>query len=241
MSPLTPIDNIAGNAIAARLIATRERIAAAERCYDRKPGSVTLVAVTKAQDADAVFTAYQAGQRHFGESYLQEALPKLLALTELDIAWHFIGAMQSNKTRDIAGRFAWVHSVDRLKIAERLNEQRPQHLPPLNVCVQVNIGAERQKAGISPTLLPSFFEQLLKLKRLRVRGLMVLPPASEDFEEQRSYFRRLKLTFEALRSQAYPIDTLSMGMSGDLEAAIAEGATLVRVGSALFGDRPRKA
>jgi pyridoxal phosphate enzyme (YggS family) len=239
MSPLTPNDNIEVNTIAARLSATHARIAAAERQYDRTPGSVTLVAVTKAQDAATILTAYQAGQRHFGESYLQETLPKLDALANLDITWHFIGAMQSNKTRDIASRFAWVHSIDRLKIAERLHEQRPQHLPPLNVCIQVNIGAEQQKAGVAPAQLASFIAPLLKLSRLRVRGLMALPPLSEDFNVQRGYFRQLRFAFETLLTQAYPLDTLSMGMSGDLEAAIAEGATLVRVGSALFGDRPR--
>jgi PLP dependent protein len=238
MIPLTPNANIEEDVIAARFNAVRKRIAAAERRYDRTPGSVTLMAVAKSQAASTVMASYQAGQRDFGESYLQEALPKLNALSNLDITWHFIGAIQSNKTRDIAGRFAWVHSIDRIKIAERLHEQRPQHLPPLDICIQVNIGEEQQKAGAVPTQLPSLIGQLLKLSRLRVRGLMALPPASDDFHEQRGYFHQLKLAYETLRLQDYPLDTLSMGMSGDLEAAIAEGATLVRVGNALFGDRP---
>jgi len=240
MSPITPNANIAEDIITARFKVVRERIAAAERRYDRTPGSVTLIAVAKGQTATTVLASYQAGQRDFGESYLQEALPKLNAMSHLDITWHYIGAIQSNKTRDIAGRFTWVHSIDRIKIAERLHEQRPQHLPPLDICIQVNIGAEQQKAGAVPTQLSSLIEQLLKLPRLRVRGLMALPPVSEDFHKQRGYFHQLKLTYDTLRLQDYPLDTLSMGMSDDLEAAIAEGATVIRVGSALFGDRPHR-
>lgn len=235
-----PNDNIEGDTIAVHLRAIHARIAAAEQRYGRTPGSVALVAVSKAQPAAAILAAYRAGQRHFGESYLQEALPKQTVLVNHAITWHFIGAIQSNKTHQIARHFAWAHSIDRLKIAERLHEQRPPELPPLNVCIQVNIGAERQKAGVAPTQLASLIEQLLKLSRLKLRGLMVLPPASEDYTEQRGYFHQLKLTFEGLQAQGYPLETLSMGMSTDLEAAIAEGATLVRVGTALFGDRPGK-
>lgn len=239
MSPLTPNDNIGEKTVAARLTAVLDRIGAAERLYHRTPGSITLVAASKSQSSSDILEAYRAGQRHFGESYLQEALRKLAALSDLDIVWHFIGALQSNKTRDIARHFAWVHGIDRLKIAERLHDQRPPELPALNVCVQINLGVERQKAGIPPAQLPSLIAQLLKLPRLRVRGLMTLPPASEDRHAQREYFHQVKLAYDALRSQGYPLDTLSIGMSGDLEAAIAEGATLVRVGTALFGPRPR--
>ena len=239
MSPLTQNDNIEEKLIDTRLAEVRARIAAAEHRYDRVLGSVTLVAVSKAQPAAAIRAAYRAGQRHFGESYLQEALLKQTELTDLNISWHFVGAIQSNKTRDIAQNFAWIHGVDRLKIAERLHEQRPQTLPRLDVCIQVNVGAERQKAGVSLMELSSLMEQLLKLTRLRVRGLMALPPLSKDFHEQRGYFHELRLALAQLQDQGYPLDTLSMGMSTDLEAAIAEGATLVRVGTALFGERPR--
>lgn len=240
MSPLTPIDNIPGKSIDARLAAVHARIAAAEQRYDRTPGSVTLVAVSKHQPAAAILAAYRAGQPHFGESYLQEALAKQTALMNLPVIWHFIGAVQSNKTREIAQHFAWVHSLDRLKIAERLNEQRPPELPPLDICIHVNIGAEQQKTGVAPAQLPTLLQQVHKLSRLRVRGLMALPPLSGNFAEQRGYFHQLRVAFERLKAQGYPLDTLSMGMSADLEAAIAEGATLVRVGTALFGERPRK-
>lgn len=240
MSPLTPNDNIEAEAAAKNLAELRERISAAEQRYARRPGSVTLVAVSKTQPASAVLAAYHAGQRDFGESYLQEALDKQARLTGYDITWHFIGSLQANKTRQIARHFAWVHSVDRLKIAQRLNEQRPPEFPPLNVCLQVNIGSEQQKAGVELTQLSILAEQLSKLPRLRLRGLMALPPPSADFEEQRSFFRQLRLAYEQLQSRTYPLDTLSMGMSTDLEAAIAEGATMIRIGSALFGERPRK-
>lgn len=223
--------------ITARLNEIRSRISTAEQRYGRKPGSVTLVAASKAQPAAAILTAYRAHQRHFGESYLQEALAKQIALTAYDITWHFIGALQSNKTRSIAQHFAWVHSVDRLKTAERLNAQRPPELPPLDICIQVNIGAEQQKSGAEPNQLSLLAEQVSKLSRLRLRGLMALPPASADFDEQRHYFEHLRNSFEQLQAQGYSLDTLSMGMSADLEAAIAEGATMVRVGTALFGKR----
>jgi pyridoxal phosphate enzyme (YggS family) len=240
MSPLSTNDNIEAETINNRLAAIRTRIAAAEREYGRQPGSVTLLAVGKSQSADAIGALYAAGQRNFGESYLQEALSKQTALSNFAITWHFIGALQSNKTRQVAQHFAWVHSVDRLKIAVRLNEQRPEDMPPLNICLQVNIGAERQKAGIAPADLHSLAAQLRPLSRLRLRGLMALPPASNDVGAQRGHFRQLKLAFEQLRNDGHPLDTLSMGMSTDLEAAIAEGSTLVRIGTALFGERPYK-
>ena len=240
MGPLITNDNIEVETIINRLVAIRARIAAAEREYGSPPGSVTLLAVSKAQSADAVRAVYAVGQRDFGESYLQEASSKLAALSDCAITWHFIGALQSNKTRQIAQHFAWVHSVDRLKIAVRLNEQRPEDLPPLNICLQVNIGAEQQKAGIAPPDLHLLAAQLRPLSRLRLRGLMALPPASDDVGAQRGYFRQLKLAFEQLRNEGHPLDTLSMGMSTDLESAIAEGATLVRIGTALFGERPHR-
>ena len=240
MGPLITNDNIEVETIINRLVAIRARIAAAEREYGSPPGSVTLLAVSKAQSADAVRAVYAVGQRDFGESYLQEASSKQAALSDCAITWHFIGALQSNKTRQIAQHFAWVHSVDRLKIAVRLNEQRPEDLPPLNICLQVNIGAEQQKAGIAPPDLHLLAAQLRPLSRLRLRGLMALPPASDDVGAQRGYFRQLKLAFEQLRNEGHPLDTLSMGMSTDLESAIAEGATLVRIGTALFGERPHR-
>ena len=240
MSVLRINDNIDAAVIKSHLDKLRSRIATAEQHYGRDTNSVTLLAVSKTQPVKAILAAYHAGQRDFGESYLQEALTKQTALSDYAINWHFIGAMQSNKTRLIAQHFTWVHSVDRLKIAVRLNEQRPTGLPPLNICLQVNIGAEQQKAGVDASQLPELAAQLQPLSRLRLRGLMVLPPATEDIDEQRSHFRQLKRSFEQLRAHGHPIDTLSMGMSTDLEAAIAEGTTLVRVGTALFGERSRK-
>ncbi len=226
--------------LAARLAEVRARIAAAERTYGRPAGAVTLLAVSKTQPVEAVAAAFKAGQHEFGESYLQEAQPKLKALGTEDVTWHFTGALQSNKSAWIAQHFAWVHSVDRLKIAERLSAQRPPHLPALNVCIQVNVGDEPQKAGIDPGHLPVLAHAVAALPRLRLRGLMTLPPESDDFATQRRHFRALREAWQALREQGLPLDTLSMGMSQDLEAAIAEGASLVRVGTALFGARPRK-
>jgi pyridoxal phosphate enzyme (YggS family) len=240
MSSLKQNDNIEAETVAKNLYRLRERISAAEQRYGRRPGSVILVAVSKAQPAAAILAAYHAGQRDFGESYLQEALAKQADLTGCAVAWHFIGALQANKTRPIARHFAWVHSVDRLKIAERLNEQRPPGLPPLDVCLQVNIGAEQQKAGTELTQISKLAEQLQKFPRLRLRGLMALPPATSDFDEQRRHFRQLRLAYEQLQSQSFPLDTLSMGMSTDMEAAIAEGTTMIRIGTALFGERPAK-
>jgi len=239
MSALTTNDKVEAEAIIARLGKLRARIAAAEQRYGRRAGSITLLAVSKTQPSTAIRAAYDAGQRDFGESYLQEASAKQAELRDHAITWHFIGALQSNKTRHVAQLFAWVHSVDRLKVAIRLNEQRPPQLPPLNICLQVNIGAERQKAGVDAAQLSVLAAQLRPLTRLRLRGLMLLPPATEDFDEQRGYFRQLRNAFDQLRAQGYPLDTLSMGMSADAEAAIAEGATLIRIGTALFGERSR--
>ncbi|GAB6068686.1 YggS family pyridoxal phosphate-dependent enzyme [Methylothermus subterraneus] len=196
---------------------------------------MTLVAVGKTHPPEVLLQAYRAGIRHFGENYLQEALAKQKALAHLDITWHFIGPIQANKTRAIASCFHWVHSVDRLKVARRLSEQRPDFLPPLNVCLQVNISGEASKAGIRPEEVRELAEAVLALPRLRLRGLMAIPAPAEDFAAQRAPFRRLRELFEACADLG--LDTLSMGMSADLEAAIVEGATLVRVGSALFGPR----
>jgi pyridoxal phosphate enzyme (YggS family) len=225
--------------IAERLDAVRRRIREAERAAGRPEGSVALLAVGKTQPAEMLAAAYARGQRDFGENYLQEALGKQDRLAHFDIAWHFIGPIQSNKTKPIAQRFAWVHSVDRLKIAERLNEQRSPDLPRLNVCLQVNVSGEVSKGGIGFEALPALAEAVARLPRLRLRGLMAIPAPSDDPVEQRAAFRALKRALEDLPD--YGLDTLSMGMSEDLEAAVAEGATLVRIGTAIFGPRLRRA
>jgi pyridoxal phosphate enzyme (YggS family) len=198
---------------------------------------VQLLAVSKTHPADVLRSAAAAGQRRFVESYLQEALEKIAALAGHNLEWHFIGPLQSNKTRPIAEHFAWVHSVDRLKVAERLSAQRPERLPPLNVCLQVNVSGEASKSGCTLTELPALAQAVAKLPRLRLRGLMTIPAPSEDPAQQRLPFRRLREAQEQLIAEGLELDTLSMGMSDDLGAAIAEGATLVRVGSALFGAR----
>jgi pyridoxal phosphate enzyme (YggS family) len=208
----------------------------AEQAAGRPEGSARLIAVSKAQPVEAVVAAYRQGQREFGESYLQEALSKQDRLAHFDIGWHFIGPIQSNKTRPIAARFAWVHGIDRLKIAERLDEQRPAGLPPLNVCIQVNVSGEASKSGVAPGELPALAAEVAGLPRLRLRGLMAVPAPASELAAQRAPFRALR---EALASLAeYGLDTLSMGMSDDLEAAVLEGATWVRIGTALFGSRP---
>lgn len=214
------------------------RIRAAEARFGRSPGAVGLLAVSKTQSAERVAAAADAGLRCFGENYLQEALEKIETLQGRDLEWHFIGPIQSNKTRRIAESMHWVHSVDRLKIAQRLSEQRPAGMPPLNICLQVNISAEASKSGLSPTELDEVATAVAKLPGLRLRGLMAIPAISDDFTAQRRPFAALRECFETLQAKGLALDTLSMGMSDDLEAAIAEGATLVRVGTALFGPRP---
>jgi pyridoxal phosphate enzyme (YggS family) len=223
-----------------RLNATRARIREAALRYGRDPESICLVAVSKTHPASTVRELAALGQRDFGENYLQEALPKLEALADLPLTWHFIGQIQSNKTAAIAERFAWVHTVDRERIARRLNEQRPHHAPPLNVCIQVRLVDEPGKGGIAPEALPALASTMRELPRLRLRGLMCIPPPYERFEEQCAVFERLHALSLELQAQGIPLDTLSMGMSGDLEAAIAAGSTMVRIGTALFGDRPPK-
>ena len=224
--------------IADRVQRVIERIHAAERVAGRANGAVALVAVSKTQPAEAIRQAAAAGQQAFAENYLQEALAKQDELTDLPgLIWHFIGPIQSNKTRPIAERFDWVHTVDRLRIAERLSQQRPADKPPLNICLQVNVSGEASKSGISLAALPELAAAAAQLPRLRLRGLMTIPAPANGLEQQRMPFQILR---EAMAALALPgLDTLSMGMSDDMEAAILEGATLVRVGTALFGPRLR--
>lgn len=226
--------------ISVRLKTVTGRINAAIAGVSRESDSVTLIAVSKTRTADELRALAAAGVRRFGENYLQEALDKMAELSDLPLEWHFIGPIQSNKTRSIAEHFDWVHSVDRLKVAQRLSEQRPPTMPPLDICLQVNISAEASKSGVTPDELPELARQIARLPRLRLRGLMAIPEPAETFEAQRRPFRALRLAMEKLNAEGMALDTLSMGMSDDLEAAIAEGATLVRIGSALFGPRSPK-
>jgi pyridoxal phosphate enzyme (YggS family) len=223
--------------LAGNLADLKRRIEAATRSAGRSPGSVTLVGVSKTQPAKAVAAARLAGVADFGENYLQEALQKIAAVPRDGIRWHYIGQLQSNKTRPVAEQFDWVHTVDRIKVAERLSAQRPFHGPPLNVCLQVKLADEGTKGGVEPTDLPVLAHAVTALPRLVLRGLMCIPPESADAAVQRSYFARLRGLSEALVADGLPLDTLSMGMSADLESAILEGATHVRVGTALFGPR----
>lgn len=215
----------------------RNRINSAARAALRNADSVTLLAVGKGQPAERLRAAAQAGVRDFGESYLQEALEKIESLGDLGLTWHYIGRLQANKTRPVATHFDWVHGLDRLKIAERLSEQRPFHAPPLNVCLQVNVAGELTKGGVALAELPSLAEAVARLPRLKLRGLMCIPPEEEDPDRQRHWFAALRRAQETLNAGGAGLDTLSMGMSGDFEAAIAEGSTLVRIGTALFGPR----
>lgn len=209
---------------------------AAARC-GRNVDSVTLVAVSKSQPAQAIEAAAQCGLRDFGESYLQEALQKISLVKARDITWHFIGNVQANKTRPIAENFAWVHGVDRLRIAERLSSQRPYHAPPLNICLQVNIAGEATKGGATPEEAPALVAAISRLPRLKLRGLMCLPPEEDEEARQRHWFALVRQLFERLNASGAGLDTLSMGMSADFEAAVLEGATRVRVGTAIFGPR----
>jgi hypothetical protein len=218
--------------------AVRSRIALAARQAGRDPASISLLAVSKGQPTAAVRAAYALGQRAFGENYVQEALAKADALADLQgIEWHMIGPLQSNKTQLAAGRFAWVQSVDRLKIAQRLSAAREAHLPPLNVCVQVNISGEQSKSGAAPADALALARSTAALPRLALRGFMGIAEETGDVERQRRQFRSLRELFDAARVAGLGMDTLSMGMSSDLDAAIAEGATMVRIGTALFGPR----
>ena len=211
-----------------------QRIRAAADAVQRDASSIHLLAVSKTKPAQAVREAYAAGMRDFGENYLQEALGKQAEITDLPLSWHFIGPIQSNKTRAIAENFAWVHSVDRLKIAQRLSEQRPADLPPLNICIQVNVSGEASKSGCTPADLPALANAISALPRLKLRGLMAIPEPTEDRAAQDAAFAAVR---DLQNSLNLPLDTLSMGMSHDLESAIAQGATWVRIGTALFGAR----
>jgi pyridoxal phosphate enzyme (YggS family) len=229
------------NTIAANLQGVISRIGRSARAAGRDPRDIVLVAVTKTFGPDAIRAAHAAGQRHFGESYAQEALEKIPKLTDLvDLVWHFIGPIQSNKTRPIAASFAWVHSVDRLKIAERLSAQRPAALPPLQVCIEVNVSGEATKAGVSPDEVPAVAAAVACLPRLALRGLMAIPEPTDDTALKSARFESLRELRDALNRSGFALDTLSMGMSDDFEAAIAAGSTMVRVGTAIFGSRPKK-
>jgi len=223
--------------ISANLQAVRERIDAAARKFGRDPAAIALLAVSKTKPVGAIREACAAGQKAFGENYVQEGLEKIAALAGAGIEWHFIGPLQSNKTRPVAEAFDWVHSIDRLKIAQRLSEQRPESLSPLQICLQVNVSGEDTKSGIDIAGIEALALQVAALPRLRLRGLMAIPAPEEDFDVQRQAFRRLRECHERLIASGLPLDTLSMGMSHDLEAAVAEGSTLVRVGTAIFGER----
>jgi hypothetical protein len=223
--------------LADNLQRVRLRIAEAARRHGRDPAAIRLLAVSKTQPAAHVREAFAAGQSEFGENYVQEALEKMAALADLPLTWHFIGPIQSNKTRAIAEHFAWVHSIDRIRIAERLSRQRPAGIAPLDACIEVNISQEPGKRGVAPEAVLPLARAVADMPGLRLRGLMAIPAPVTDFDAQRAAFGQMRRLFESLRAAGLALDTLSMGMSADLEAAIAEGATLVRVGTAIFGER----
>jgi len=205
--------------------------------YQRKPGDVQLLAVSKTKSAEEIRSAYNAGQSCFGENYLQEALQKINLLADLKIEWHFIGAIQSNKTRDLAENFAWVHSVDRLKIAHRLSQQRPPTLPPLNICLQINISSEASKSGFKASEVAAAADEIICMPNINLRGLMAIPAQADSLQAQRNIFAQMRALLESLQIKYPQLDTLSMGMSGDMQAAIAEGSTILRIGTAIFGAR----
>ena len=225
--------------IAKNLQTLRERIAAACIVAGRKPAAVHLLAVSKTFDAQAVKQAFAAGQTAFGENYIQEAVQKIAELRQLPLQWHCIGPIQSNKTRLVAEHFDWVHTVDRLKTAQRLSEQRPAHLAPLQVCIQVNVDGGASKSGVLPEEALALAQQVATLPNLRLRGIMSIPEPAADFEAACAVFAKVKTVFDDLKAAGLALDTLSMGMSADLEAAIASGSTMVRVGTAIFGGRPK--
>lgn len=216
---------------------TLERVRIAQSAAGRASADVTVLAVSKQQPVAAIQAAYQAGLRNFGENFIQEAVVKLRELETLDITWHFIGRIQSNKTRDIAEMFQWVHTIDRLKIAARLNDQRPHISPPLNVCIQVNQAGETQKGGVDESEVADLAHAVMSLPRLRLRGLMTLPPVTPNPESNAPLFERLNKLKTVLIEDGIPLDTLSMGMSTDFEIAIGQGSTIVRIGTAIFGPR----
>ena len=230
--------------ISENLQLVQHRIANSAQAAGRDPASITLLAVSKTFDVQAVLAAAQAGQRAFGENYVQEAIDKIAATRDmrehnpdLQLEWHFIGPIQSNKTRQIAEYFDWVHSVDRLKIAQRLSEQRPAEMPPLQICLQVNVSGEATKSGLEPEALLELARAVVLLPNIRLRGLMAIPEPTEDVQQQRAAFAKLRFMQNDLQAVGIQTDTLSMGMSADMDAAIAEGATIVRIGTAIFGVR----
>lgn len=225
--------------IASQVSKVLTRIEGAASQTSRRSDEITLIAVSKTKSAEAIEAAAACGLQHFGENYLQEALDKIETLHELDLTWHFIGPIQSNKTRPIAEHFDWVHSVDRLKIAQRLSDQRPAHLGPVNICLQVNISNEDTKSGVSAEQAPELASAIATLPNIRLRGLMAIPKPSDDPAEQAAAFEKVVTLFNALRRTIPELDTLSMGMSQDLEAAIAAGSTMVRIGTDIFGERNR--
>ena len=226
--------------VTGHLAEVRDRVQRALIEADREPGETAILSVSKQQPAAAIEALFQAGQVDFGENFLQEAMEKITELEHLKIDWHFIGRIQSNKTREIAERFQWVHTIDRMKIATRLNDQRPHHSRPLDVCIQVDQAGESQKGGIDPAGVANLARGIMELPRLRLRGLMTIPPATKDPTESAPFFEELRRLKEQLASEGIPMDTLSMGMSSDLEIAIREGSTIVRIGTAIFGPRPPK-
>lgn len=223
--------------ISANLATVRNSIAQFAEEFDRNAAAIRLVAVSKTRPPGDIVAALAAGQCDFGENYLQEALPKIATLAGTGARWHYIGRIQSNKSRDLATHFDWVQTVDREKVAQRLNDLRPESLPALNVCIQVNVGREPQKSGVPPESLATLARAMRAMPRLALRGLMTVPPDNSDFEAQRRAFAELHGLYTDLRQEGFALDTLSMGMSGDLRAAIAEGSTMVRVGTAIFGIR----
>ncbi len=223
--------------IVSNLQAVHARIARVAQSVDRRPDEITLLAASKTNPAEQLRAAWLAGQTIFGENYLQEALTKMPALTDLPIEWHFIGPIQSNKTKRIAENFSWVHSVDRKKIADRLSKDRLESLPPLQICLQVNVSGEDNKSGVAPEELADLAAHVIHLPRLKLRGLMAVPELTTATALQRSQFHLLRELFEQLKRDGYDLDTLSMGMTEDMDIAIAEGATIVRVGTAIFGPR----
>jgi len=225
------------NTIAQNIQSIRTQIKALEEKYLRQAGSVQLLTVSKTRPIEDIQSAFAENQHHFGENYLQDALPKIENITESAIQWHFIGPIQSNKTRQIAENFHWVHTIDRLKIARRLSEQRNPEQPPLNVCIQVNVSGEENKSGVNCDEALTLARQINELPNIQLRGLMTIPASSNNFDEQRKPFRVLKELKDEIQSQGIKLDTLSMGMSNDMEAAIAEGSTMVRIGTAIFGKR----
>ena len=223
--------------VSANLAQVRKRIALACHAAGRSPDSVQLLAVSKTMPAQAVRDAYAAGQLAFGENYIQEGVDKIASLADLPLVWHCIGPVQSNKTKLVAENFAWVHSIDRLKIAERLSAQRPAHLPPLQVCLQVNVDGGSNKSGVAPTELLALANAVAQLPQLQLRGIMTIPEPADTEAAARAVHHQAHTLFESLNASGLKLDTLSMGMTSDLEAAIAEGSTCVRVGTAIFGAR----